>query len=80
MPVLKRQFISDAAGNPVGVILPLEEYTLVADTLDQRLTALLDDKLRQMEQASHDPLFKADLEETMAAFEYADAEWWEPRE
>jgi hypothetical protein len=75
--VLKRQFITDAAGNPIGVILPLEEHTLVADTLEQRLTALLDDKLRQMEQATHDPLFMADLAETMAAFEYTDAEWWE---
>ena len=77
MPVLKRQFITDAAGNPIGVILPLEEYTLVADTLEQRLTAQLDDKLRQMEQAIHDKLFMADLEETMAAFASADAEWWE---
>ncbi len=77
MPVLRRQFITDAAGNPIGVILPLEEYTLVADSLDQRLTAQLDAKLRQIEQAIHDPLFMADLEETMAAFEYTDAEWWE---
>lgn len=77
MPVLKRQFITDGSGNPIGVILPLEEYTLVADTLEQRLSAQMDDKLRQMEQASHDPLFMADLEETMAAFEHPDAEWWE---
>ncbi len=80
MPVLKRQFITDAAGNPIGVILPLEEYALVADTLEQRLTAQLDDKLRQMEHAAHDPLFLADLAEAMAAFEYADAEWWEQPE
>ena len=77
MPVLKRQFITDAAGNPIAVILPLAEYTLVADTLDERLTAQLDDKLRQMEHAPHDPLFMTDLAETMAAFEHADAEWWE---
>lgn len=74
MPVLRRQFITDASGNPIGVILPLEEYTLVADTLDQRLTDQLDDKLRQIEQAPHDPRFMADLEETMVAFGYVDAE------
>jgi hypothetical protein len=45
VPVLKRQFISDAAGTPVGVILTMEEYTLVADTLEQRLMARLDAKL-----------------------------------
>jgi hypothetical protein len=50
---------------------------LVAGTLEQRLTALLDDKLRQMEQTTHDPLFMADLAETMVAFEYTDAERWE---
>ncbi len=59
------------------MILPLEEYELVADTLEQRLTAQLDDKLRRMEQAAHDPLFMADLKETMAAFEHVDVEWGE---
>ncbi len=34
--ILKRQFITDAAGNPVGVILPLEEFVLVEEILDQR--------------------------------------------
>ena len=80
MSVLKRQLITDTAGNPIGVILPMEEYTLVADTLEQRLTAQLEDKLRQIEQAPHDPLFMADLEETMVAFEHVDAEWWEQQD
>jgi hypothetical protein len=70
--VLKRQFITDTAGNPIGVILPMEEYTLVADALEQRLTAQLDDKIRKIEQSIHDPLFMADLTETMEAFEYVD--------
>jgi hypothetical protein len=35
MTVLKRQFITDAEGNPVGVILPLEEFVLVEDLLEQ---------------------------------------------
>ena len=74
--MLRRQLITGAAGNPISVILPLEEYMLVAGTLEQRSTALLDDKLRRMEQATHDPLFMADLAETMVAFEYTDAEWW----
>ena len=34
--VLKRQFITDAAGNPVAVILPIEEFDLVKEILDQR--------------------------------------------
>jgi PHD/YefM family antitoxin component YafN of YafNO toxin-antitoxin module len=77
--VLKRQFITDAAGNPVGVILPLEEFALVEETLKQRLpfpgTA---DKLVQMEQAANDALFMNDLREAMSAFAGADAQWWEP--
>ena len=77
MRVLKRQFITDEAGNPIGVILPLEEYTLVADTLDQQLSAQLDVKIQQVENAMDDPLFRADLSETMTAFEHVDAEWWE---
>ena len=77
--VLKRQFIADAAGNPIGVILPLEEFVLVEETLKQRLlcpgTA---DKLAQMEQAANDVLFMSDLREAMSAFAGADAQWWEP--
>jgi hypothetical protein len=30
-----------------------------------------------MEQAAHDPLFIADLRETMSAFAQVDAAWWE---
>ena len=77
--VLRRQFITDAAGDPVGVILPLEEFALVEETLRQRLpvpdTA---DKLLQMEQAADDALFMDDLREAMSAFAGADAHWWEP--
>jgi hypothetical protein len=77
--VLKRQFITDTAGNPVGVILPLEEFALVKDILEQQSqTRSETDKLAQMEQAAQDPLFMADLHETMSAFAEADAEWWEP--
>jgi len=79
MTVLKRQFIADAAGNPVGVILPLEEFALVERILEQRFpTPGEDKKLAQMEQAANDPLFVADLRETMSAFAEVDAEWWEP--
>jgi hypothetical protein len=77
--VLKRQFIADAAGNPVGVILPLEEFALVEEILEQRLpTPGEASKLAHMEQAANDPLFMADLRETMSAFAGVDAEWWEP--
>ena len=79
MITLKRQFITDAVGNPIGVILPLEEYALVEKMLTE-LTQPLDmaDKLDQMEQAAGDTLFMADLHETMSAFDEVDTEWWEP--
>jgi len=79
MTVLKRQFITDAAGNAIGVILPLEEFVLVKEMLEQRSqTPNEADKLAQMEQAANDPLFMTDLQETMSAFAEVDAEWWEP--
>lgn len=34
--ILKRQYITDAYGTPVGVILPIEEFALVRDLLEQR--------------------------------------------
>jgi len=78
MTVLRRQFITDAAGNPVGVILPLEEFALVEGILEQRFPTPREvDKLNQMERAANDPLFMADLHETMSAFAGVDAEWWE---
>jgi len=79
MTVVKRQVIRDAEDNPIAVILPIEEFALVKDLLDQRSRSAGDaDKLAQMSQAAQDPLFLADLDETMSAFESADAEWWEP--
>jgi hypothetical protein len=79
MSILKRQFITDVSGQPIGVILPLEEYALIEEILEQH-TQLLDetDKLHQMEQAVQDPLFMADLQEVMSDFAETDAEWWEP--
>jgi len=77
--VLKRQFITDAAGNPVGVILPLEEFALVEETLRQRLPVPgTGEKLAQMEQAANDALYMNDLREAMSAFAGTDAQWWEP--
>jgi hypothetical protein len=77
--VLRRQFITDAAGNPIGVILPLEEFALVEEILERRFPSLDEaNKLDRMEQAANDPLFMADLRETMSAFAEIDAEWWEP--
>jgi hypothetical protein len=78
---LKRQYITDATGKPIGVILPLEEFSLVEKLLEQHFPPLdQSDKLAQMEQALNDPLFLADLRETMSAFADVDAEWWEPAE
>ncbi len=79
MTTLKRQFVTDAEGNTIGVILPLEEYALVKEILEQRTRVPSEaDKLAQMEQAANDSLFMADLQEAMGAFAEADAEWWEP--
>jgi hypothetical protein len=78
MMVLKRQFILDADGRRIGVILPVEEYDLVSETLEQRLAAQQrDEQLDHMEVAATDPLFLADLRDTMDAFSQVDAEWWE---
>lgn len=77
--VLKRQFITDSAGNPVAVILPLEQFPLVEKILEQQFPAANDlEKLKRMRQVAHDPRFLADLHETISAFAEADAEWWEP--
>jgi hypothetical protein len=77
--VLKRQFIRDAAGNPVGVILPLEEFALVEEVLKQRLEfPSTEDKLAKMKKAANDALFMDDLREAMIAFEETDAEMVEP--
>ena len=77
--VLKRQFITDSAGKPVGVILPLEQYAVVEEILEQQFPVTNDaEKLERMQQAARDPRFLADLHETMSAFAEVDAEWWEP--
>jgi hypothetical protein len=77
--ILKRQFITDATGNPVAVILPLEQFAVVEEILEEQFPIIDDaEKLELMRQAAHDPRFLADLQETMSAFAGADAEWWEP--
>ena len=77
MTILKRQFITDAKGNPVGVILPIEEFALVEEILEQRSPTTREAvKIEQMEQAANDPLFMADLRETMSAYAKIDVEVW----
>ena len=76
--IVKRQIIRDADDNPIAVILPIEEFVLVEDLLDKQSRTKDDaEKLAKMKQAAQDPLFLADLRDTMAAFADADAEWWE---
>jgi hypothetical protein len=66
--IVKRQIIRDAEDDPIAVILPMEEFALVKDLLDQRSRTADDaNKLAKMEQAAQDPLFLADLRETMSA-------------
>ena len=80
---IKRQFIRDATGVPIGVILPIEEFVLVKEILEN-LNSLPapddDEKFNLLEQAAHDPLFLADMNEVMVAFASTDGEWWEPVE
>jgi len=41
-------------------------------------TSPVTDKMELMAQAVHDPMYMADLQETMQDFAEVDAEWWEP--
>ena len=75
---LKRQIINDDSGNPVGVILPLDEYARVKDILERPETVGDAAKIEQLRQAMRDSLFVADLHEAMSDFASSDAEWWEP--
>ena len=76
--IVKRQIIRDAEDNPIAVILPIEEFVLVKDLLDKQSRTKDDaERLAKMKQAAQDPLFLADLRDTMSAFADADAEWWE---
>jgi len=62
----------------MAVILPIEEYRLIEPILDRQGPDVAR-KLQEISRAASDPLFLADLEETMTAFEAVDAEWWERR-
>jgi hypothetical protein len=73
---LSRQFINDTQGRPIAVILPIEEYAHIERLLEEHDQQEAR-QLREIEAAVNDPLFLSDLEETMAAFETTDAEWWE---
>jgi hypothetical protein len=71
--VVKRQVIRDTEDNPIAVILPIEEFVLVKDVLDQRSRKITDTaKLAKIKQAAQDPLFLADLRETTSAFTRSD--------
>jgi hypothetical protein len=73
--VVKCQIIRDAEDNPIAAILPIEEFVLIKDLLDQRSRTVDDaNKLVKMERAAQDPLFLVDLRETMSAFTQSDGE------
>lgn len=78
---IKRQFITDSEGKPVAVILPIQEFALIEDVLDKQIKNRTEDEsIALMREAIHDPLFLADLNETMSAFQAADIEDWEPKQ
>ncbi len=72
----RQQFITDTQGNAVAVILPIEEYQRIAPLL-QRKGNSEQEKLALLKQAAQDPLFFADLQESMNDFKQVDSEWWE---
>lgn len=73
---LPRQFITNTQGQAITVILPMKEYEQIKDILDQKAQEE-ERMLKEMETAVNDPLFMADLVETMESFETIDNEWWE---
>ena len=78
---IKRQVITDSEGKPVAVILPIQEFALIEDVLDKQIRNRTEDEsIALMREAIHDPLFLADLNETMSAFQAADIEDWEPKQ
>jgi len=76
--VLKRQLITDAEGNPIGVILPMEEFLMIEHNLPREgVTDVKIEKLNRMKHAVNDTLFMTDLNETMSTYSTVDREWWE---
>ena len=76
--VLKRQIITDSEGNPIGVILPMNEYLMIEKNLPKIGPHFdVNEKLKRLNSAVIDPLFMTDLEESMVSFTSADDEWWE---
>jgi len=76
--VLKRQLITDAEGNPIGVILPMEEYLMIESNLPRKgVPDIQTEKLNRMKHAANDALFMADLNGAMDSFSTVDSEWWE---
>jgi len=80
---IRKQFITDVHGRPIGVILPIEDYIFVEPLLRQRerqnqtVEEAVEEKILKIKQAAGDPRFLADLHEVMNDFKYVDAEWWE---
>ena len=73
---LQRQYITDHEGNTVGVILPIEELKEL-EQFQQERRQEESQRIQQMKEAASDPLFMADLQETMEDFAKTDSEWWE---
>jgi len=76
--ILKRQIITDSEGNPIGVILPMDEYLMIEQNLPKiGPHSDVNEKLKRLHRAIEDPLFMTDLEESMVSFTSVDDEWWE---
>jgi PHD/YefM family antitoxin component YafN of YafNO toxin-antitoxin module len=71
------QFVTDADGNKVAVILPIEEYEEMMEDLqipNKSTPPGLEEKLAAMREAASDELYLADLNEATEDFKHTDAE------
>ena len=71
------QFVTDADGNKVAVILPIKEYEEMLEDLqipNRSTPPGLEEKLAAMREAASDELYLSDMDEVADDFKHADAE------
>lgn len=54
--VLKRQFITDSSGEPVAVILPIDEFALVREIIEQSFPATHEASVTDQTLKAHSPV------------------------
>ena len=85
------QYITDCSGTRKAVLLDFDVWQKIIQILpdllwtetDEAISPSMSDeselqcKIAQIREAPNDPLFMADLQETMSDFSHVDSEWWE---